>query len=292
MDEKAKKLAELIEEAETIVIGAGSGLSTSAGLVFTGERFRKHFSEWEKRYGFHDMYSGWFHPYGTSEERWAYWAKYAVINRYGISGLPLYKSLLNIVKDKDYFVLTTNTDHQFVLSGFDKQRLFYTQGDFDLLQCSVPCHEKTYESEDRFKNMVAKTEDLRIPKELVPRCPVCGEEMTCNMRIDDRFVEDTGWHEACERYQEFIRSHSSGKVLYLELGVGFNSPGVVKYPFWRMVGDNPEAMYAVIAKEDAVCSDGIKDRSLCINADIAEVIEKVYQELCDKPGGDGHGYNN
>ncbi|WP_287492549.1 SIR2 family NAD-dependent protein deacylase, partial [Sellimonas sp.] len=233
-----EKLKKALNEAESVLIGAGSGLSTSAGFVYTGERFRNYFSDFEERYGFHDMYSGGFYPYDTLEEHWAYWSRYIWINRYMDAPKPVYDELLDLVKDKDYFVLTTNVDHCFQKAGFEKHRLFYTQGDYGLFQCSKPCHPKNYENEEVVRQMVqaqgfeiAENGELiltdgtvpkrQIPSELVPCCPKCGKPMAMNLRADDTFVEDEGWHRAAERYADFLRRHQNGKILFLELGVGF-----------------------------------------------------------------------
>jgi len=232
-----KRLREEIESADAVVIGAGAGLSTSAGFTYSGTRFHDNFADFEEAYGFHDMYSGGFYPYKTQEEFWAYWSRYIFVNRYQDAPKPVYEKLLELVKDKDYFVLTTNVDHCFQKAGFDKKRLFYTQGDYGLFQCSEPCHNKIYDNEEVIQRMVAEQKNMRIPSELVPKCPVCGKPMTMNLRADDKFVEDDGWHRAAERYHEFIRRHKNMHVLYLELGVGQNTPVIIKYPFWQMTAE-------------------------------------------------------
>lgn len=221
--DKLKKLKTALEEADCVLIGAGAGLSTSAGFTYSGERFDKYFSDFGEKYGFKDMYSGGFYPYPTPEEMWAYWSRYIYINRYMDIPKPVYEELLELVKDKDYFVITTNVDHCFQKAGFDKKRLFYTQGDYGLFQCSEPCRDVTYDNKDMILNMYEKQSGMRIPSELIPKCPNCGKPLTMNLRSDDKFVEDEGWHEAAKRYEEFNKTHK-GKVLYLELGVGYNTP--------------------------------------------------------------------
>lgn len=269
-----EQLKKAIKEADAIVIGAGAGLSTSAGFTYSGERFDKYFSDFGKKYGFSDMYSGGFYPYATPEEFWAYWSRYILVNRYTDAPKPVYNELFELVKDKDYFVITTNVDHCFQKAGFDKQRLFYTQGDYGLFQCSVPCHSKTYDNEVDIRAMHALEEDMRIPTELIPKCPICGRPMTMNLRSDDRFVEDEGWHAAAERYNDFIASRN-GKVLFLELGVGYNTPVIIKYPFWAMTMKNPEATYACVNYGEASCPEDIADRSIVIDGDIGKTIEDV-----------------
>lgn len=269
------RLRDVIKAADCIVIGAGAGLSTSAGFVYTGERFKKYFSDFEEKYGFHDMYSGGFYPYKTPEEFWAYWSRYIYVNRYMDAPKPVYNELFELVKDKDYFVITTNVDHCFQKAGFDKKRLFYTQGDYGLFQCSVPCDIDTYENEEIIRRMMNKQKDMKIPAELIPKCPKCGRLLTMNLRSDDRFVEDEGWHIAAERYEDFLRTRQRQRVLYLELGVGYNTPAIIKYPFWRMTAKNPKATYACINYGEAVCPKEIERQSICIDSDIGAALKDL-----------------
>lgn len=269
------RLQTLLEEADAVLIGAGAGLSTSAGFTYSGERFHKHFADFEAKYGFHDMYAGGFYPYETQEEYWAYWSRYIFINRYQNAPKPVYETLLELVKDKDYFVLTTNVDHCFQKAGFDKKRLFYTQGDYGLWQCAKPCHNKTYDNEETVRQMVKAQENMRIPTSLVPRCPVCGGPMTMNLRADNTFVQDDGWYRAAGRYDDFVRRHQNMPMLYLELGVGMNTPGIIKFYFWQQVLGNAQARYACINYGQASCPKEIEHQSVCINADIGEVLEQL-----------------
>lgn len=273
--EQIERLKRTLENCDTVVIGAGAGLSTAAGFTYSGERFREHFSDFEKKYGFHDMYSGGFFPFPTEEELWAYWSRYIIINRYSEPPKPVYKELLKLIEDKDYFVITTNVDHCFQRAGFDKERLFYTQGDYGLFQCSEPCCKETFDNEEIVREMYERQFDMKIPSELVPRCPHCGKPLAMNLRSDDAFVEDAGWHRAQKRYSEFIRSQRNSRVLYLELGVGYNTPVIIKYPFWRFTAANPKAIYACVNFKEAVCPDEIAARSIVIDGDIAEVIEEL-----------------
>lgn len=266
------RLKSEIETAEAVVIGAGAGLSTAAGFTYSGERFEKYFSDFEKKYGFHDMYSGGFFPFETPEEMWAFWSRYIFVNRYSDAENGTYKRLFEIVKNKDYFVITTNVDHQFQKAGFDKSRLFYTQGDYGLFQCSVPCHQATYDNEENIKDMIEFQENMKIPTELIPKCPRCGKPMTMNLRSDDKFVEDEGWHAAAKRYSEFLQTNSSRHILFLELGVGYNTPVIIKYPFWKMTQQNPKAVYACLNFGEAFAPDEIAARSICINGDISDVL--------------------
>ena len=269
------RLQAALASADAVVIGAGAGLSTAAGFTYSGERFERYFSDFAEKYGFHDMYSGGFYPYDTPEEHWAYWSRYILVNRYTDPPKPVYRELFELVKDKNYFVITTNVDHCFQKAGFDKNRLFYTQGDYGLFQCSAPCHNKTYDNEETVRRMVAEQKDMRVPTALIPRCPVCGKPMTMNLRADDKFVQDDGWDAACERYERFIRTHKQGNVLYLELGVGYNTPAIIKYPFWRLTAQNERAIYACINCGEAFCPEQIRQQAICINADISEVIGKI-----------------
>ena len=274
------------------MIGAGAGLSTSAGFVYTGEQFHKYFSDFAEKYHFTDMYSGGFHPYRTLEEHWAYWSRYIYINRYMDAPKPVYENLYELVKDKDYFVLTTNVDHCFQKAGFDKKRLFYTQGDYGLFQCSRPCHAQTYDNEDVIRKMVEAQgyvigEDktlvlpegvipqMRVPTELVPHCPKCGAPMSMNLRADQTFVEDEGWHQASERYSDFLRRHRNTRILFLETGVGYNTPGIVKYSFWRMTETFKDAAYACLNFGEAYAPEEIQKKSICINGDIGEILAQI-----------------
>ena len=273
--EQINRLKNEIENADTIVIGAGAGMSASAGFTYDGERFEKHFADFRQKYGITDMYSGGFYPYNSLEEYWSWWSRHIYVNRYDIATGKPYTDLLNIVKDKDYFVLTTNVDHQFQLAGFDKKRLFYTQGDYGLWQCSKACHDKTYDNEETVRQMVSEQKDLKIPSELIPKCPVCGAPMTMNLRCDDSFVQDEGWYAAASRYEDFIRRHKGMHILFLELGVGANTPAIIKYPFWQMTAQNRLATYACINYGEAITPREIKEQSICINKDILSVLETL-----------------
>lgn len=253
-----QRLRNVLNTADAVIVGAGAGLSTSAGFIYTGERFQKYFSDFAEKYGFSDMYSGGFYPYSTPEEHWAYWSRYIYVNRYKDAPKPVYEELFELVKDKDYFVITTNVDHCFQKAGFDKKRLFYTQGDYGLFQCGEPCCQETFENEQIICQMMEQQKDMRIPPKLLPVCPHCGKPMTMNLRSDNKFVEDEGWHKASERYSEFLRRHRNMKVLFLELGVGYNTPIIIKYPFWQMTAQNPESVYACVNYGEAYCPIEIK----------------------------------
>ena len=295
-DEAIARLKTEIETADAIVIGAGAGLSTSAGFTYTGERFDKYFSDFAAKYHFSDMYSGGFYVLECPpEEMWAYWSRYIWINRYMPIPNDTYDRLYDLVKDKDYFVITTNVDHCFQRSGFDKKRLFYTQGDYGLLQSANPqdaSAHKTYENEEIMRKMIlaqgfeidenneliipeGREISMRIPTELIPYCPDDGEPMTMNLRSDDKFVEDEGWHQAAERYSEFLRRHENLKVLFLEAAVGMNTPSIIKFQFWKIVNQWPDATYACLNYGEAYAPDEIIDRSICINGDIREILMKL-----------------
>ena len=270
-----ERLRSALKEADAVVVGAGAGLSASAGFAYAGARFEEHFADFIQKYGFEDMYSGGFYPFKSQEEMWAYWSRYICINRYMDAPKPVYRDLLELVRGNDLFVITTNVDHCFQKAGFDKARLFYTQGDYGLFQCSVPCCDKTYDNEETVRRMVAEQRDMKVPSELVPRCPVCGSFMSMNLRADDTFVEDEGWRAAAERYEDFLNAHAGQRVLFLELGVGGNTPAIIKYPFWAMTRNNPNALYACINLNQAVCPAEIEARSICIEADIGEVVNQL-----------------
>ena len=269
------KIKQEINDCDAILIGAGAGLSTSAGFVYDKERFKKYFSDFEAKYGFHDMYSGGFYPYKTLEEYWAYWSRYIMINRYQNPPKLVYDKLYQLVKEKNYFVLTTNVDHCFQKAGFNKDRLFCTQGDYGLFQCSKPCHNITYDNEERIKEMVLAQTDMKIPHDLIPLCPICHEPMTMNLRSDNKFVEDEGWHRALAKYEEFLKLNKDKRILFLELGVGYNTPSIIKYPFWQMTFVNPKAMYICLNHGEAICPKEIETRAICIDDDIDKILDRV-----------------
>lgn len=291
-EDKLSDIKELTANADAIVIGAGAGLSTSAGFTYSGERFDKYFSDFKERYKFTDMYSGGFYPYETLEEHWAFWSRYIYINRYMDAPKPVYDNLYELVKDKDYFVITTNVDHCFQKAGFDKHRLYYTQGDYGLFQCSEPCHKKTYDNEDIIRKMVmaqgyefkedgslylpeGRNLKLIVPSELVPYCPECGKPMSMNLRADNTFVEDEGWHVAAQRYEQFLERHKNLNIVFIELGIGYNTPVIIKYPFWQMTDKWQHAHYICLNYGQAYAPDEIKDKSVCVNKDIDEVIRRL-----------------
>ena len=274
-----ERLREALDTADAVVIGAGAGLSASAGLTYSGERFERYFSDFRAKYGIRDMYSGGFFPFDGPEEHWAWWSRQIMVNRYERAPKPVYDALLNLVKGRDYFVLTTNVDHQFQLAGFDKKRLFYTQGDYGLWQCSGPCHQETYENEETVRRMFAEQKDMRVPSALVPYCPRCGRPMTMNLRCDNTFVQDKGWYEAAGRYGDFLRRHTGTRVLLLELGVGGNTPVIIKYPFWKMAMQDKNITYACINQEEAYVPRELQKRSVCIAEDIGAVLSSCRETV-------------
>ncbi len=273
-----KRAAAFIGEAETILIGAGAGASASAGLTYGGSRFQEHFSEFIEKYGskyMTDMYAAGFYPFPTQEAKWGYWSKHSMLNRFLPPALPLYQQLYELVKEKDYFVLTTNVDHQFHKAGFSPERIFAVQGDYGNIQCEKGCHPKIYEAEDLFYRMDQARHDCEIPSHLVPKCPVCGGNMTMHLRCDQYFVEDEHWHEAAGRYRDFLNKLGKKRSVLLELGVGFNTPGIIKYPFWQMTAENPKAAYVCVNYREAFCPKEIEGQSVCIDGDIGEVLKQL-----------------
>ncbi len=287
-----EKLKSAIDAADAIVIGAGSGLSAVAGFTYSGERFEKYFWDFKQKYEIRDIYSGGFYPFPSFEEYWGWWARHIYVNRYLLLESDVYANLFSIVKDKNYFVLTTNVDHLFQLNGFDKKRLFYTQGDYGLWQCSKPCHQQTYDNEEAVYKMLLSAGFLKeergkyiitnssewktsIDSSLVPICPKCGKPMVMNLRCDDTFVQDNGWYEAEKRYRKFVEGCKNSNVVYLEVGVGMNTPVIIKYPFMKMTSENNNAVYACLNIEGAYIPNEIADRSICINMDISNVVKKL-----------------
>lgn len=272
------QLRQALNDADAVLIGAGAGLSAAAGFTLTGPRFTESFADFIEKYHFRDLYSAGFHRFDTLEEHWAFWSRHIYIDRYVDIPNDTYDLLFKLVADKEYFVITTNVDHCFQKTGFDKERLFYTQGDYGLWQCSLPCHQKTYDNETAVREMLARQHAMRIPSELVPRCPVCGAPMAMNLRIDSTFVEDAGWHQASNRYQDFVHRYRDKQLLLLELGVGNNTPSIIKYPFWRLAVQQPNITYATISLKNAVCPPQIDEQSICIQADIRTVLQTLLQD--------------
>lgn len=258
--------------ADCVLIGGGAGLSTAAGLSYSGKRFREYFPDFIEKYGFTDMYSAGFYPFPAEEERWAYWARHIYVNRYLPGATPLYQDLLAFVEGKKYFVITTNVDSQFQKAGFPPGKIFAVQGDYGFLQCAKGCHYRLYYNEKLVSELLSHTKNCRVPPELVPHCPVCGGKMAVHLRCDHFFVENSAWHEAENRYKNFLQS-AQGRIVLLELGVGFNTPGIIKYPFWQMTAENPKAAYVCINYGEAYCPEEIKKQAICIDDDIGAVLE-------------------
>lgn len=275
-NDRIEKAKQIIANADFVLIGAGAGLSTAGGFEYSGEKFEKYFKDFGDKYGFKDMYSGGFYPFSTEEERWAYWSRYVYINRY-LEQTPniAYSKLFDIVKDKEYFVITTNVDHQFQIAGFDKNKLFYTQGDYGLFQCSVPCHDKTYDNKELIEKMYREQKDGKIPSNLIPKCPVCGRNMEMNLRADDKFVQDAGWYEHARLYQEFLENIKGKKVVLLEIGVGYNTPAIIKYPFERMVYQNKNFNLIRINKDYPIASEEISGKTICFDEDTMQILKDL-----------------
>ena len=292
MENRISKLRESIRKADAVLIGAGAGLSTAAGFLYSGKRFDRYFRDFSRAYGFRDMYSGGFYPYRTKEAFWAFWSRYVWINRYMDAPKDTYALLLRLVRDKDWFVLTTNVDHCFEKAGFDRRRLFCTQGDYGLFQCTKPCCSKTWGNEETVRRMVlaqgfgigdrgeltlpeGRQAVMEVPSALLPVCPSCGRPLTMNLRSDDRFVEDEAWHKAAAAYEAWVTAHQGGAVVYLEIGVGYNTPGIIKYNFWQQVVQNENAVYACLNAEEDPVPEAIRARSLVIGGDAHEILQEL-----------------
>lgn len=269
---KLEYVVDYLDNADAVLIGAGAGLSTAAGYEYSGKRFREYFQDFIGKYGFSDMYSGGFYNFSSLAEYWAYWSRYIYINRYNYIKNTCYDALLTLIKDKNYFILTTNVDHKFQQSGIDKQRLFYMQGDYGLLQCSKPCHNATYDNKEIILNMVKQQKNMKVPDELIPYCPVCSRPLLPNLRADNTFVEDDGWHKAKGRFLTFLERYMNSKIMYLELGVGYNTPEIIKYFFWKRAAENKNSLFVTVNLYDDYYPEEIKDRTFSFNIDINNVI--------------------
>ena len=277
-EDQIDRAAKNIRNTDCVIIGAGAGASTAAGIQYGGKRFTDNFAEFIKKYGEYymtDMYAAGFYPYPSEEAKWGYWSKHALMNRFDPPALPLYTELYDIVKNKEYFVLTTNVDHQFYKAGFDEKRIFATQGDYGKIQCQKACHPKTYDAKDLFRKMDKARRDCLIPSELVPKCPVCGGNMAMNLRCDNYFVEDEAWHEAADRYAGFLEQNKDKKVVLLELGVGFNTPIIIRFPFEKMVRENSSYSLIRMNMDEAVVPESFGKRAIGIGGDMAKAITDI-----------------
>lgn len=272
---KIVKIKDLIKNADCVLIGAGAGLSTSAGIEYSGKRFENNFADFIKKYHFTDMYSSGFYDFQTEEEKWAYWAKHMYINNIGMKATKLYQDMLELVKDKDYFVITTNVDDQFFKAGFDKEKVFATQGSYRYIQCSRACHNKIYNATEIVKEMIEKIQDCKIPTELIPVCPVCGEKMDTNLRKDAYFVQDDNWYKQNAIYGEFLDKAKNKKVVLLEFGVGFNTPTIIRFPFEQMTYQNLNWNLVRFNKDNCMTFLDIQDRIIEVKDDINKIVKDL-----------------
>ncbi len=280
--EQIKRASEFLKNADAIIIGAGAGSSTAAGIQYGGKRFKDNFSEFIEKYGSEymtDMYAAGFYPFPTQEAKWGYWSKHAMMNRFNLPALPLYLQLFEIVKNKNYFVLTTNVDHQFWKAGFTEERIFATQGDYGRIQCEKGCHQKTYDAEKRFRQMNQARRDCLIPSYMVPVCPVCGGNMTMHLRCDNYFVEDEAWHDSADRYARFLDSVKEKNVVLFELGVGFNTPIIIRFPFEKLVREHLSYRLIRLNMEEAVVPKSFGERAIGIGGDMARAIFDIKEQI-------------
>jgi len=284
-EEQINRAAEYINEAEVVLIGAGSGLSAAAGLTYSGERFQENFKEFIKKYGVKDMYSAGFYPFPSEEERWGYWSKHVDMNRITPPALPLFQKLFGLVKAKIYFVITTNVDHQFHKAGFDETKIFATQGDYGYIQCARACHKKTYNALKLFDQMNRIRKDCKVPSYIVPKCPVCGGSMAMHLRCDQYFVEDESWHKSADAYGKFLSAHLKGKkVVLLELGVGFNTPTIIRFPFEKMIHDYCNLTMIRLNLDEAFVPESFEKRIVGINDDIVKSLSSISKAVEQKRG--------
>ena len=264
-----------IKQADYIIIGAGSGLSTAAGLLYSGEKFEKDFKEFIEKYHLDNLYSASFYEFKTQEEKWAFFAKMIKLNRYNEKTLKLYQELYEIVKNKEYFVLSTNVDGQFYNSGFDKDKVFEVQGDYSYLQCENACHNKLYNNKELVEKWLRNTKNCKIPSDLVMKCPVCGGNMDMNLRKDANFVQDENWYRQSEKYEDFL-SRSKGKnVVLLEIGVGFNTPGIIRFSFEQMTANIEKTTLIRINKDYPNPMLEIENKTISFDEDTNKIIEDL-----------------
>lgn len=281
-EEQVERAAAIIRDAEVVLIGAGAGASAAAGLTYGGRRFSENFGEFIEKYGsayMTDMYSAGFYPFPTQEAKWGYWSKHSMMNRFLPPALPLYKQIYEIVGEKEYFVLTTNVDHQFQKAGFPSERIFATQGDYGEIQCERGCHPKVYDAEEMFRQMDQARRNCVVPSHMVPKCPVCGGNMGMHLRADAYFVEDAAWHEAAARYADFLEKMETKKGVLLELGVGFNTPGIIRFPFEKMTLENGKLSLVRLNRDEAAVPEGLGARAVGIGGDMAQVVADIQRRV-------------
>ena len=269
------KAKQAIKQADYIIIGAGSGLSTAAGLLYNGEKFEKDFKEFIEKYHFDNLYSASFYEFKTQEEKWAFFAKMIKLNRYNKKPLKLYQELYEIVRNKEYFVLSTNVDGQFYNSGFDKEKVFEVQGDYEYLQCENACNNKLYNNEKLVERWLRNTKDCKIPSNLVMKCPVCGGNMDMNLRKDANFVQDENWYKASNNYKKFLDRIKNKNMVLLEIGVGFNTPGIIRFPFEQMTANNEQTTLIRINKDYPLPMLEIKSKTISFDEDTNKIIEDL-----------------
>lgn len=276
-DQRVERAGKAIHEADYLLIGAGAGLSSAAGLEYIGKRFEDNFQPFILKYKFRDLYSSSFYPFKTEEERWAYWAKHISLNRYETPATQLYMELLKLTKGKEYFIITTNVEHQFHKAGFPAPQIFAVQGDYGYLQCEKACHKKLYYNEGIVAEMIGQTNDCKIPSALVPWCPVCGGKMDVNLRKDNFFVEDNEWNAANKQYNAFIQKTTGEKIVFLELGVGFNTPGIIRYPFEQMTWQNSNAVLIRINKNHPTGPVENENKTISFTEDMANAVKGLLE---------------
>ena len=282
-----RKASEMLEDADAVIIGAGAGASTAAGLHYGGKRFTENFGDFIAKYGSRsmpDMYAAGFYPFPTEEAKWGYWSKHALVNRFFPPALPMYQQLLELVRNREYFVITTNVDHQFQKAGFAKERVFATQGDYGEIQCKKGCHQSVYDAEQFFRQMDTTREDCCIPSELVPKCPVCGGRMEMHLRCDSYFVEDEAWHVAADNYANFVERFWDKKVVLLELGVGFNTPAIIRFPFETMVRENETFCLIRLNRDAPAVPASFRERAIGIGGDMARAISDLKEQAKHESG--------
>lgn len=272
MQRRMERAKAALREADCVLIGGGAGLSAAAGLEYGGKRFQSQFAPFIRKYGLTDMYSAGFYPFPTQEEKWAYWAKHILVNRYDPPAAALYAALRRMAGGTDFFVITTNVDGQFAKAGFPPEKLFATQGDYRYLQCARGCHDRLYDNEALVREMAAHTVNCQIPSELVPRCPVCGGRMAVHLRCDPYFVQNNAWYDAQNRYEQFLRHAAGRRVVLLELGVGYQTPVIIRYPFEQITFQNKKATLIRLNRDDPGGAKENAARTIAFNEDMTEVI--------------------
>ena len=277
---EAEQLAALIQESDAIVVGIGAGMSAADGFLYIGERFEHAFPDFIEKYQLLDMLQASLYDFEDWEEYWAFQSRFVALNYLDQPLGASYVYLRELLAQKPHHIITTNADNAFAIAGYDSNNVFHIQGEYALWQCSNHCHQQTYRDDAKIRQMIAEQTNMRIPSELIPRCPKCNAPFEINKRNEEKgMVEDADFHAQAKRYHAFLDAHSKGKVLYLEIGVGHTTPQFIKHPFQQRVAENPDALFVTLNHKHYRIPLAIRPQTVQFTGHIAELIQQTHQLL-------------